>query len=228
VGFYDNLTSIENLDLIAQFNNLSLEESRQRIDKLLKAVGLAEVAHQPVGEFSRGMKQRLGIADILIKQPQVAIFDEPTAGLDPEGINQILDLIANLPKMGTTVIMSSHRLYEVEKVCHRIGILSKGKLLVEGTLDELSQRAKGEGRYQIAVETGQPAGSLVDTIKSMKGVINVTAKDKHLTISTDADLRAEISKIVVQNNIPLVEIKIQELTLDDIYLRYFHEGDMKQ
>jgi len=228
VGFYDNLNAVENLDLTAQFNHLSQEESRQRTDELLKSVGLADVAHQPVGEFSRGMKQRLGIADILIKQPKVAIFDEPTAGLDPEGINQVLDLIANLSKTGTTVIMSSHRLYEVERVCHRVGILAKGKLIVEGALEELSQRARGEGRYQIEVEIGEPAGSLVDTIRNIKGVTNVTAGDKHLIISTDADLRAEISRIVVQNNIPLIEIKIQELTLDEIYLRYFHEGDLAQ
>jgi len=227
VGFYDNLTPVENLDLTAQFNNLSREESRQRTDELLKAVGLDEAAHQPVGEYSRGMKQRLGIADILIKQPQIAIFDEPTAGLDPEGISQVLELIANLPKTGTTVIMSSHRLYEVEKVCHRIGILSKGKLLVEGKLEELSQRAKGESRYQIEVETGEPAGSLVDTIKGIKGVTKVTVRNNHLIISTETDLRAEISRIVVQNNVPLVEIKIQELTLDDIYLRYFHQGEQE-
>ena len=224
VGFYDNLTARENLRFIAQLNNIGDAESQHQIEQILEAVGIAEMADMAVGKFSRGMKQRLGMADVLVKKPKVAFLDEPTAGLDPEGINQILDLIANLSKTGTTVVLSSHRLYEVQRVCHSIGILSKGKMVVEGSLDELSREAFAEGRYRIEVETAEPSPQLVEVINKISGVRKVEAKANQLQITTDSDLRAEISKVVVQSGVPLIQVKIQAFSLDDIYMRYFHEG----
>jgi len=223
VGFYDTLTPRENLKFIARLNNMSEAESDNQIEQLLEQVGIGEIADLQVGKFSRGMKQRLGIADALIKKPTVVIFDEPTAGLDPEGINQILDLIASLPQMGTTVVMCSHRLYEVQRICHSVGILSKGKMVVQDSLDQLGRQALAEGRYRIEVETTQPSSQLVDTIKGIAGVIKVEIKDNLLLISTDSDLRAEIAKTVVQSNAPLIQMRVQEFSLDDIYMKYFHE-----
>ena len=224
VGFYNNLTARQNLKFITQLNNISDAESHPLIEQLLEAVGIADMADAAVGKFSRGMKQRLGIADVLVKKPKVAILDEPTAGLDPEGISQILDLIADLPNKGTTVVLSSHRLYEVQKVCHSIGILSKGKLVVEGSLDELGREASAQGRYRIELETTQPSPQLIKVIRQISGVRSVEAKGNRLQISTDSDLRAEISKAVVQSDAPLVQMKIQEVSLEDIYKRYFQEG----
>jgi ABC-2 type transport system ATP-binding protein len=224
VGFYENLTARENLRFIAWLNNISEAESNPMIEQVLEAVGLTEMADTTVGKFSRGMKQRLGIADVLVKKPKVAILDEPTAGLDPEGINQILDLIVGLPKMETTVVMCSHRLYEVQRICHSIGILSKGKLVVEGSLDSLGREALAEGRYRIEVETTEPSPQLIEVIGKIKGVKNVEAKGNRLHISTDSDLRAAISKVVVDSGAPLIQMKIQEFSLDDIYMRYFHEA----
>jgi len=224
VGFYDNLTARENLKFIAQLNNISDTESHRRIEQVLEAVGIVEVADIAAGKFSRGMKQRLGIADVLVKKPKVVFLDEPTAGLDPEGINQILDLIANLPQMGTTVVLCSHRLYEVQRVCHSIGILSKGRMVVEGSLDQLGREALAGGRYRIEVETAQPSPQLVDVINKISGVRKVEAKGSLLQISADSDLRAEIVKAVVQSNIPLIQMKVKEFSLDDIYMKYFHEG----
>jgi len=223
IGFYDNLTARENLRFIAELNNISYAESDSRIDKLLQTVGIGEVGDLQVGKFSRGMKQRLGIADALIKEPKLVIFDEPTAGLDPEGINQILDLLASLPQAGTTVVLSSHRLYELQRICHKVGILSKGKMVVEGSLDSLGREGISGG-YRIEVETTRSAPELVSLIKGISGVVEVEAKDNLLLISTDSDLRSEIAKIVVQSNIPLIQMKVQEFTLDDIYMRYFKEG----
>ncbi len=224
VGFYNNLTARENLDFIAQLNNISYAEAHSRINELVEAVGIGDVADLTVGKFSRGMKQRLGIADALIKKPKVVIFDEPTAGLDPEGINQVLDLIASLPQMGTTVVMCSHRLYEVQRICRSVGILSKGKMVVEGSLDKLSREALAGGRYRIEVETTQPSPQLVDIIREINGVIKVETKGNLLSINADSDLRAEIAKVVVQSNFPLIQVKVQEFSLDDIYMKYFHEG----
>ena len=224
LGFYENLTARENLRFIAELNNIRYSEADKRIGETLETMGLSKEADLAVGKFSRGMKQRLGIADVLIKKPKVIFLDEPTAGLDPQGINQLLDLIAGLPKLGTTVVLSSHQLYQVQRVCHSVGILSKGKVVIEGSIDKLGREALAGGRYLIEVETAQPSPQLVDIIGGIKGVKKVEAKDNLLQISTDSDLRAEIAKVVVQNNVPLIEIKVQQFSLDDIYMKYFKEG----
>jgi len=224
LGFYEDLTARENLQFIARLNNISEAESERLIEQVLKAVDMIDTADVAVGKFSRGMKQRLGIADVLVKKPKVAFLDEPTAGLDPKGINQIIDLIGKLPKMGTTIVLSSHRLYEVQRVCHSIGILSKGKLVVEGSLASLRREALAEGRYRIEVETAKASPQLVKVIKKIDGVKKVEAKGKLLKINADADLRSKIAKAVVDSDIPLTQMKIQEFSLDDVYMKYFREG----
>lgn len=223
IGFYDNLTARENLNFIAELNNIGGVEANKRIDELLKTAGLDEVEKLTVGKYSKGMKQRLGIADVLIKQPKLVFLDEPTSGLDPEGINQLLDLISNLPKIGTTVVLCSHQLHQVQRVCHTIGILSKGKMVIEGAIDKLGRDALAGGRYMVEIETAEPSPQLVDIIKGISGVSQVETKDNVLKVTTDSDLRSEIAKIVVQSNIPLVQMKVHEFSLDDIYMKYFHE-----
>jgi len=209
---------------IAELNGISYNEANRKIDELLEMVGIADVANLAVGKFSRGMMQRLGIADVLIKSPKVAFFDEPTSGLDPEGINQILDIIAGLPKMGATVVISSHQLYQVQRVCHSIGILSKGKTVIEGSLDQLGREALAGGNHLIEVETAQLNPKLIDIINKVPGVRKVEAKGNRLLVNADSDLRAEIAKVVVESNTPLIQMKIQEFSLDDIYMKYFREG----
>ena len=234
VGFYENLTARENLKFIAELNNIDYAEIDHRIEEVLEMVGLTNdqimekvspnrKKEKTVGKFSRGMKQRLGIADVLIKKPKVIFLDEPTSGLDPEGINQLLDLIAGLPEMGTTVVLSSHQLHQVQRVCHSIGILSKGKIVIEGAIDKLGREALAGGRYIIEVETVKPSRELFDMIKKIKGVAKVEARHNTLLISTDADLRAEISKVIVQHDFPLVQMSVQQFSLDDIYMKYFRE-----
>ena len=228
VGFYSDLTAAENLEFIADLNGLNRKETKRRIDKVLEMVGLTEQRNIATRKFSRGMRQRLGIADVLIKEPKLIILDEPTSGLDPAGINQLLDLIAGLPAMGTTVLLSSHQLYQVQRVCHSIGILSRGKMVIQGPIETLGREAIAGGRYVIEVETAAPAAGLVDVIKGVKGVLNVVTQGNKMSITTETDLRGEIAKIVVQSNIPLVQIKAQEFSLDDIYMKYFKEGQDKK
>ncbi len=224
LGFYDSLTPGENLRFIADLNNIRGTEADKLVDELLETLDLAKDKNLAVGKFSRGMKQRLGIADVLIKRPKLVFLDEPTSGLDPKGINRLLEIIAELPQKGTTVVLSSHQLYQVQKVCHSIGILSKGKMVIEGPLDKLGRDALGGGRYTIEVETARPSPQLVDIVKKIEGVIDAEVKDNLLRVSTSADLRAEISKAVVNNDIPLVQMKVQEFSLDDIYMKYFKES----
>ena len=223
VGFYDNLTSAENLRFIAELNGIEPAEAEKRIDEALEMVGLTEQRDLTTNKFSRGMRQRLGIADVLIKQPKLVILDEPTSGLDPKGINQLLDLIAGLPARGTTVLLSSHQLYQVQRVCHSIGILSKGKMVIQGPIEKLGREALSGGQCLIEVVTAEPAEGLADVLKGVKGVKSVDAEGKTYRVNADSDLRGEISKAVVNSGAALIEMKIQEFSLDDIYMKYFKD-----
>jgi ABC-2 type transport system ATP-binding protein len=224
VGFYNDLTARENLRFIAELNNISPAETERRIDRVLETVGLADARDMVTGKFSRGMRQRLGIADVLIKEPKLVILDEPTSGLDPKGINQLLDLIANLPKMGATVLLSSHQLYQVQRVCHNVGILSKGKMVIEGSIAELGREALAGGRYIIEVETDKPSTVLVDILKGIQGVEKVEASGNILKVSTGSDIRSTIAKAVVDSDASLVQMKVHEFSLDEIYMKYFKES----
>lgn len=140
VGFYDDMTGIENLVYTAQLNGITKEEAVQKAVQLLDRVGLSNDGKKKAGKYSRGMRQRLGLADVLIKEPEVIILDEPTSGIDPSGVREFMDLIRQLShKDGQTVLFSSHHLDQVQQVCNRVGLFSSGKLLADIRLAELQK-----------------------------------------------------------------------------------------
>jgi ABC-2 type transport system ATP-binding protein len=144
VGFYDDMDARQNLRYIARLNRIPDRVSSARIDRLLNEVDLAKEADKPVGSYSKGMKQRLGIAEVLIKEPRVVFLDEPTIGLDPDGTNKMLDLINGLSReRQMTIFFSSHLLDQVQRISDRIGIMIRGKLVAAGPLAELAQRGLG-------------------------------------------------------------------------------------
>jgi len=224
VGFYEDLSARYNLDYTAALNGLPREDAARRINEILDTVGLADVAEQKVGEFSHGMKQRLGVADVMIKAPKVAFFDEPTAGIDPEGIDQVLTLITTMSKKKVTVILSSHQLHQVQKVCTRVGILAKGRLVAEGSVDRLGRDALGGGKFRIELQISQRTGKLISSIKSIRGVTNVESTDDLLLVSCDEDLRPQVARTVVDSGSLLVQMKIEEYGLEEIYMKYFRES----
>jgi len=144
VGFYDDLTGRENLQYMARLNQLPATTGGAKVQEALSTVGLDGEGDKLVGAYSRGMRQRLGIAELLIKDPRVLILDEPTLGLDPDGTNKMLDLILTLSRhRGITVVLSSHQLEQVQRICTRVGIMIKGKLVALGTIEELGRRKSG-------------------------------------------------------------------------------------
>jgi ABC-2 type transport system ATP-binding protein len=144
VGFYDDLTGRENLRYMARLNQLPEDKVGAEIESALATVGLDGEGDKMVGAYSRGMRQRLGIAELLIKDPKLLILDEPTLGLDPDGMNKMLDLIVSLSRnRGMTVMLSSHQLEQVQRICTRVGIMIKGKLVALGTIEELGKGKPG-------------------------------------------------------------------------------------
>lgn len=140
VGFYGELSARENLAYVARLNRLPEDVARREIEAALAQVGLADVGEKRTAQFSRGMRQRLGLAELLIKNPRLIFLDEPTLGLDPDGINKILDLILSLRReRRMTVMLSSHLLDQVQRTCNRIGIMKQGRLVACGTREELAR-----------------------------------------------------------------------------------------
>ena len=224
VGFYEDLTTHYNLAYTARLNGLSEQLVMNRVGEALDIVGLSEVANQTVAKLSRGMKQRLAIADILVKTPRVAFLDEPTTGIDPKGVNEMLDLIAGIAKeQRMTVILSSHQLNQVQQICNRVGILVNGRIVVEGSLDELGRVALAGGRFMIEVQLVEITSALVDCIKRIDGVVDTERSGDLLRITCREDLRPQIAKAIVDNNGLLMQMKIQSYSLEDIYMRYFSE-----
>ena len=144
VGFYDDMDARQNLRFIARLNRIQDKTSKARIDETLGLVGLLDEAKKKVGLYSKGMRQRLGIAEVLIKDPKLIFLDEPTIGLDPDGTNRMLDLIHNLSReRGITTFLSSHLLDQVQRICDRVGIMIKGNLVAEGPIAELAKKKLG-------------------------------------------------------------------------------------
>ncbi|MBC7098385.1 ABC transporter ATP-binding protein [Candidatus Bipolaricaulota bacterium] len=221
VGFYDDLTARENLRYIARLNGIPDRDSKKRIEEVLEQVGLSEVADRPVGTYSRGMRQRLGIADVLVKEPRLAILDEPTTGIDPEGASQILDMIVRMRnERGMTILLSSHLLHQVQRVCDRVGIMHRGRLVAEGTVDELSARTSGEGlEFEAQVRGLSP--ELVAGLKGLEGVREVVAQGERLRILAEVDVRSAVARTVLEKGAELLELRQRAFTLEEIYLRYF-------
>ncbi|MGD0917665.1 MAG: ABC transporter ATP-binding protein [Thermodesulfobacteriota bacterium] len=153
IGFYDDMDAEQNLRYVARLNRIPDEVSARSIEELLIMVGLSEEAGKKVGLYSKGMRQRLGIAEVLIKEPQLVFLDEPTIGLDPDGTNRMLDLVHSLSRQkNITVFLSSHLLDQVQRICDRVGIMIKGHLVAKGPIKELARDKLGIDREQYTLE----------------------------------------------------------------------------
>jgi len=224
VGFYEDLTVHYNLLYTAWLNNIPEQQIEDRIKTALKTVGLPNAVNRKVQQLSHGMKQRLAIADVLVKNPRVVILDEPTSGIDPEGVVQLLELIRKIAQeQGMTVILSSHQLPQVQRICTRVGILSKGKMIAEGPLDQLGRKAFGGSEFRVEVQVSEVTSIIIDAIRSISGVTSTEALGKDIIVNCERDLRPQIAKAVIDNNGQLIQMKIQSYSLEDIYLKYSGE-----
>ncbi len=153
VGFYNDMDAIQSLEYIAELNEINGGRAQNQILSVLEEVGLKDDVRKKVGAYSRGMKQRLGIAEVLIKDPKVLLLDEPTLGLDPDGALRLIELIKSLNRdRRITVLLSSHNLYQVQKISHRVGIMIRGNMVAEGSIESLAREKFGLGEEQYTLE----------------------------------------------------------------------------
>lgn len=153
VGFYGDLDAVQSLEYIANLNGIERGAALKKIHEVLELVGLSEDARKKVGAYSRGMKQRLAIAEVLLKDPRVLFLDEPTQGLDPDGSLRLIEFIQSLNReRKITVLVSSHNLYQVQKISHRVGIMISGKMVAEGSIEALAKEKFGVGGERYSLE----------------------------------------------------------------------------
>jgi len=235
VGFYDQLSGRENLLYTARLNRLSWREAEKRVDRLLLRVGLHDAASKKTGKYSRGMRQRLGLADVLVKDPEVIILDEPTLGIDPIGVREFLELIVSLSREeGITVLLSSHHLHQVQQVCDRVGIFVAGKLLAQGNITALSKALFSEREpytVEAEIEAIDPAGTenRIEEVKSkllgLEGVISVQFSDSRFHVGGTRDITAGVAHLIVSLGLGLKYLNRKEYGLDEIYTKYFEGGE---
>lgn len=224
-GFYTDMTGRQNLRFTGALNGLSGQALEDKIDELLERVGMTKAADQKAGTYSKGMRQRLGIADVLIKDPDIIVMDEPTLGLDPEGMRELLDLISKLStEDGRTLLISSHQLHQVQQVCDRVGIFVEGNLIACGTLPELEEAIRKETGYLLEVEVHPCDDQLLGMLYQQEGVTKIGKEGEKFIISSSRDIRSTLTKFLGERNYTVYHLHQRGGDLDEIYRRYFEKA----
>jgi ABC-2 type transport system ATP-binding protein len=223
VGFYDHLSAADNLHYTARLMGLAGDERESRIAAALDRVGLRAVADNKVATFSRGMRQRLGLAEIVMKDARVAILDEPTNGLDPQASVELLELIRSLKASGVSILLSSHLLDRVQSVCDRIALFNAGRIALMGTVAELGRQVLGGG-YAVEVEADGGEG-IAKRLAALPGVRSVGQPGAgRFRMACDRDLRSEAAAAVVAAGGRLKQLSLDHPSLETIYTRYFQNS----
>ena len=212
-GFYPFLSGRDNLRVVAAYAGAPLA----RIDAALDEVELSGRAGDRFGTYSQGMKQRLGVAAALLKDPELLILDEPTNGLDPAGMAGMRGLIRRLGQGNRTVLVSSHVMTEIEQICDRVGVIQGGALVEEGTVDEL----RGRARLQVRAEPLDAARRLLGGLPEVEGV---AVSDGALRIAADPAAAAAINRALVEAGIRVSELRVERASLEDVFLQLTKEA----
>jgi ABC-2 type transport system ATP-binding protein len=217
-ALYETLSARENLRFWGGLYGLSGGALDKAVDRVLEQVGLSARAKEPVKTFSGGMKRRLNLGLGLVHSPQAVLMDEPTVGIDPQARLNILDAVRSVVASGATVLYTTHYLEEAESLCHRVGIMDHGRILAEGTLDELKRRA---GNKEIVTVRGSfDAEEAKGRFAGTPGVLGVTAEPGKVTLSVDGSGRAavELLAAVLASGLPVEGVSIQPPSLNSLFL----------
>jgi ABC-type multidrug transport system ATPase subunit len=213
-GFYPFLSGRDNLRVMAGHARVKPE----RVDVVLEEVGLTGRAKDRFRTYSQGMKQRLGVASALLKDPDVLILDEPTTGLDPKGMAEMRSFIGGLGRRGRTVLLSSHLMTEVEQVCDRVGVIDRGVLVKEGSVDEL----RGDAVLLVRADPLEHAGRVVERLP---GVAAVATADGALRVTADPAAAPAIVRALVGAGVAVTELRPERASLEDVFLNLTREGE---
>lgn len=225
VGFYDGLSARENLGYTAKLLGIRASERSQRVEEALARVRLTGVADRPTGTFSHGMKRRLGLAEIVMKRASIAILDEPTSGLDPQSTEEFLELVAELQSDGVTILLSSHLLDQVQRICNRVALFNAGSIALIGSVSELAEQTCGS-THRVRLQARGP--ELGDALRQIDGVTEVNAEsgDSYLLLA-HRDVRPDAAKVAVDQGALVLSLSVDAPSLETIYKNYFDSTGAK-
>ena len=214
VAFYDNLTALQNMRFYGEIKHASKEECIRLIDEF----SLGDTGKKRVGKFSKGMVQRLGMARAVLANPPILILDEPSGGLDPRGVVLIRDKILELKKNGTTIFVSSHILSEIQEICDRVGIINKGSLVAQDTVDGLSKKLNLKPQITVTVDTLNE--KIENAVRNLLGVDKVTAQKNTLEILCDGTMKAKVILAITTAGGNIQNLQTKEPSLEEVFMRY--------
>jgi len=228
VGFYGDMTGRQNLRFTSRLNGLDRDTAEERMSELLERVRLTDAADTPTETYSRGMLQRLGLADALLKEPAILILDEPTTSIDPVGVAETLELVRELAHdQGVCVLLSSHLLHQVQQICDRIAIFVNGSVVAMGTVAELAGRQRSGAQIQVEVGADGDQEQVAGTLRAVPGVTEVTRDlhDRRLWVVTgQPEVRGRVAQaLIAAGQIPW-QLHDRGMDLDEIYQNYFTES----
>lgn len=217
--FPKHLTGYDLLDIYGEMYGLTKMVRKEQIPKLLEMVGLEERGRDRIGKYSKGMQQRIGIAQALINEPELVILDEPSLGLDPIGMVEVRELVKGIAKEGMTVFISSHLLFEVEQICSHVTIIHRGVSLVSDTLQNVSNKFSGPTTLQI--EVAKLSDAIVETVKKLPFVSSVAHDGNTLTIElkTRDDVRPQVSQEITKSGGVIVSMSLKGQTLEEVFMQ---------
>ncbi|GAB6102634.1 ABC transporter ATP-binding protein [Thermococcus atlanticus] len=210
---WEFLTPLQTLDMIGEAFGIPKGKRAERSEELLKLLNLWDVRNKKVGKFSKGMRQRLLLAQSLINDPELLILDEPMTGLDPSGIAEFKGIIRELNREGKTVFFSSHILAHVEEICDTVGVIVKGKLIVEDNLESIKREFLRRAGYTIIVETSRPV-----SFDGVEWKVSPLGEKKY-RIAAPGDIREEIHDFVASQGAKILTMQVREPTLEEIFLK---------
>lgn len=220
-GLYMRMSANEYLDFFGQVYGLDTTERKKRSENLLEYFGLMEAAHRRVGEYSKGMRQKLALARAMIHQPGVLLLDEPTSAMDPESARLVRDEIARLKSSSRTIVICSHNLTEVEALADKIAIIYRGKILIQGTLDELKRNVLGSPEYVVKF-----AAAVHEDVELPAGVELISRTPTSLKVRVEAaeESNPKLLNLFASKNIPVVALQEETRTLEQVYLKAMAEA----
>jgi len=216
-GFYDERTALSHMVYYGRLKGLSKKESMEQSRYLLDHVGLGNEMFKKVGYFSHGMKTRLGVAQALLNNPKILILDEPTNGLDPVGIRQIRQILHEFNNKGITIFLSSHNLLEVQEICTHVGILDKGKLVVESAIEKIRHL---ESNGVITIGVYNLSSEIISLVQNLDFVFKTELKDEHtleIYVNSKVDVKPEINRLIVESGGQVFKLMENSLSLEDAF-----------
>jgi ABC-2 type transport system ATP-binding protein len=218
-GFYDNLTARQNLKFYGSLYNLDGDDLKMRVETTLDLVGLKDAKEKKIGKFSKGMRQRFGVAQAIVHDPPVLMFDEPTAGIDPQGAEDFHVLVRQLKARGKTIFLTSHVMPEVEAICDRIGIIINGEMKICGNVDELVDQYSRRQGYQLKLRVKDiDEGAVRNSLKDIANIYSIVRNDGFFMVNAKEDVSEDVSRSIIREKGVITELESYRPSLNEIFL----------